>query len=524
MRYTNPGRCMGKAIVYCGDCGKSLFEEDFVKGRAHTHESGPYCVQCRPRPAPTPGAVVQQGSSARLRAISAGPSSTARIPKPPSTTRLPAPPSSTRRSAASSSGGSPKALVLGGVLAGIAVLAILIVALSGGGKNSPRPGTPAVQARPPSSPAVDPDKDKIEREMRERRGREEASKLDSFLSQIRAMVKDTPRPQERRVEIEGMLSSAEKSAGPRRAEIDALRAEFAARIKETEQREQAERFELALSQIRDLMRGNLRDAERRAEVEKLLAEAGKEAGPRRSEIDALRAEFARKSEAAAKRQDLLGWWRLDGNAEDSSGLGFHGKVKGAKTVPGKIGQALWFGGESDVVTLPSDFELNRIQEESYTVMAWLRPEDVPPGIRDEDNKSYYAVIIKEGMHIGLSYLREQTFEMCHWAVNTTGGGVKGRKSYPPGSWHHAAGTVDRPAGKTALYVNGIREGETTWPAGKATHPYGNKPWRIGHAMPGAKEWAWPAKGAIDDVRLYGRALLEEEIRKVYEAGLAGREN
>ncbi len=39
----------------------------------------------------------------------------------------------------------------------------------------------------------------------------------------------------------------------------------------------------------------------------------------------------------------------------------------------------------------------------------------------------------------------------------------------------------------------------------------------------ASSCAWPARGAVDDVRIYDRALEEVEILRLYEAGLAGRD-
>ena len=54
---------MGRPIVYCGICGKSLREVDFSKGRAHVVDNAAFCVDCRlvpemfedlPQPAPQP--------------------------------------------------------------------------------------------------------------------------------------------------------------------------------------------------------------------------------------------------------------------------------------------------------------------------------------------------------------------------------------------------------------------------------------------------------------------------------------
>jgi hypothetical protein len=353
--------------------------------------------------------------------------------------------------------------------------------------------------------------------MRERRERDEAARLDGFLAQIRTLIKDTPRPQERRAEIEGMLAAAEKTAGPRPA-VETLRAECFKRFEEAGKAEQAAPL---VAQVEEALLDARRLRQRRKEIEGLISEVEK-AGARTVAED-LRARAAKAFEEADRRGDLLGHWRLDGDARDSSGLGFHGKLKGTKTVPGKIGQALWFNGEDDVVDLPNSPELDRIQEESYTVMAWFRPEDVPPGVKEEDNKSWYTVVIKQGMHIGLSYKNSRQFEMGHWGARDTRAIAMTEATFPPGSWYHLAGVVDRPEGKTRIHVNGVMNGTTPWPAGLASRPFGRIIWRIGHAGPGWKEWAWPAKGTIDDVRFYCRAFAAEEVRRIYEAGLAGRD-
>jgi hypothetical protein len=42
------------------------------------------------------------------------------------------------------------------------------------------------------------------------------------------------------------------------------------------------------------------------------------------------------------------------------------------------------------------------------------------------------------------------------------------------------------------------------------------------AAPGAKTYAYPAKGVIDDVRLYRRALTAQEIADLAKAASAAR--
>jgi hypothetical protein len=511
---------MGKAIVYCGDCGKSLFEEDFARGKAHVLESVPYCAGCRPLPAPpaAPPASLQS-TSTRLKALKASPSSTTRIPKPPSTTKVPVPPSSTRRMAAPSPGGGSGILIAAGVLGGLAVLG-LVIALSGGGKSPPSPpppaaGAPSETARTPSPPppAAAADRDMVEREMRERKEHEEAAKLEGFIAQIRTLIRETSDIRDRRAEIEGMIAAAEKMTGSRRAGTDDLRALLAARIKEADDREKSGP---RVEKVREALADARRLRQRRPEIEGLIAEVEKAGG--RIEAEGLRTQAAKAFAEAERRGDLLGHWKLDGNAEDSSGLGFHGKARGTKTVPGKIGEALWFDGQDAVVELPAVPELNQIQENGYTVMAWYRPDNLPTGVKEEDNDSWYAIVIKQGMHIGLSFQKNGGIEMGHWAQKDIRAIAVSQKPLRIGEWQHVAGTVDRAGGRTSVYIDGALDATASWAAGAASRPFGNTPWRIGHAAPGWKEWAWPGKGAIDDVRLYGRALTAEEIRKIRESG------
>ena len=39
---------VGKQILYCGDCGKVLKEEDFERLKAGYLQNSPYCIQCCP--------------------------------------------------------------------------------------------------------------------------------------------------------------------------------------------------------------------------------------------------------------------------------------------------------------------------------------------------------------------------------------------------------------------------------------------------------------------------------------------
>jgi hypothetical protein len=165
--------------------------------------------------------------------------------------------------------------------------------------------------------------------------------------------------------------------------------------------------------------------------------------------------------------------------------------------------------------------LTDVQEESYTLAAWFRPLSTPPGTGTA-NTARYAVIIKEGHHLGLSYNNAQRFEMDHWLtgnVLVTAGGLS--TAYPPGQFYHVAGVVNRSAGSVAIYVNGQLAGTTSYTPNTAARNYGGNRWRFGIANPGAGNNRWHAHGVIDDARIYNRALCDDEILALYEQGSGG---
>lgn len=157
---------MGKQILYCADCGRSLYEEDFRKRRAQLAEKVPYCSRCRPLPPeadPPPAAA--PGETPR--------SGTGRVPKadrPPTARGVRAP----ARSGAA----------IGAAAAAVAVFVVVIAIASSGGRPDPVPRTahrePATPPLPPPDPAAEERARKAEVERfqakaeRERRGKAEA--------------------------------------------------------------------------------------------------------------------------------------------------------------------------------------------------------------------------------------------------------------------------------------------------------------------------------------------------------------
>jgi RNA polymerase sigma factor (sigma-70 family) len=236
--------------------------------------------------------------------------------------------------------------------------------------------------------------------------------------------------------------------------------------------------------------------------------------------------FDREDSPFPMTSDLMGHWKLDeekgaASAADSAGKANGKVVGGAAFAAGKIGGGLKLDGKGGHVELPNTDELDKLQEGSFSLAAWFKPENAPPGA-DSDNDASYGIITKTGWHLGLCYTNEKKFTMTHWLAGEkpeepiwTGTGAWDQ-DYEPGQWYHVVGTVDRAGGKVAIYLDGELKNTLEFTPNAAPRKYDKETWKIGIGSPGAKNWSWPAKGSIDDVRVYGRALSAADVKTLYE--------
>ncbi len=78
-------------------------------------------------------------------------------------------------------------------------------------------------------------------------------------------------------------------------------------------------------------------------------------------------------------------------------------------------------------------------------------------------------------------------------------------------WYHFAATFV--SGNSKIYLNGALNNSSTW--GITTLPLASaRILRIGENQPGGDEYF---NGIIDEVRIYNRALSDQEIKALYEA-------
>lgn len=210
---------------------------------------------------------------------------------------------------------------------------------------------------------------------------------------------------------------------------------------------------------------------------------------------------------AARSNGLVAHWQFDEGqgtrARDSAG-GHDGNIEGAKWTSGHRGSALSFDGQDDHVLIGNPDALNFDGE--ITMAALIRPLEIP-------SENMYANIIAHMSQRDPAndlYLR-LTNSQRYGVAGYTGNHQPCEKPVPRedvGNWVHLAGVYDGQSWH--LYRNGA-------PFASRRTQYGSMKvegdWTIGASCRGDRYY----RGDIDDVRIYNRALTEEEIAKLAAA-------
>jgi len=199
---------------------------------------------------------------------------------------------------------------------------------------------------------------------------------------------------------------------------------------------------------------------------------------------------------------LSGHFAFEGNANDSSGTR-NGVLVGSPTfAAGRTGQAIQLDGVADYVHIEGSYDLP-----TYSAALWFR---VDGGTGERDLLSIYD---SDGAHGVLLELRGNgTLRFLHRAPLGTSGGtdIYSTATVDDGAWHHAG--IVRTAQTCTLYINGEVAGTAD-----DGNEFGQVLQNITIGVLKHDSLSRYFPGAIDEVRLYGRALSHGEM-----AWLAGR--
>jgi len=201
--------------------------------------------------------------------------------------------------------------------------------------------------------------------------------------------------------------------------------------------------------------------------------------------------------------NLIGWWKLDGDTLDYSGLGNDGIASGNSTfVAGTVGSgALDVDGTDAYVSVPSSSSLQLTS--ALTIAGWIKADswdsgnDVDPIARKgEGNPNNYQLAVVDGR--ATLYLD---------GGEADDDGFEGNTPLNTGQWYHIAATWD---GLTVrIYVDGVVDNDPSDLRGD-TLGTDTRPFYIG-----GRSGADLFDGTLDDIRIYNRALSDAQASGLF---------
>jgi hypothetical protein len=212
---------------------------------------------------------------------------------------------------------------------------------------------------------------------------------------------------------------------------------------------------------------------------------------------------------------LVAYYPFNGNADDEDAGEHPGRVLGATPTEDRFGRpnhAYSFDGIDDeiVIDLPPQLE-----PKAFTLSLWVRlaRDQAPPGWEDIADGGVELSDPIIGQDDGYAV---RCFQLCLMGRKLLWHRLNEYHSVVTGwelradRWYHVAASYD--GAEHHLFVDGEEEGTAAPGILKLN---GCEPIRIGSKgdeLVGERTFF---EGAIDDIRLYGRALTEEEIRALF---------
>jgi maltose/maltodextrin transport system substrate-binding protein len=217
------------------------------------------------------------------------------------------------------------------------------------------------------------------------------------------------------------------------------------------------------------------------------------------------------AESRLETEGLVGHWKLDegfGTAiNDSSGSGNHGTLTGGSWVTGKVGShAVAFDGSNGKIEIPHHSSIKPAN--AITVAVWVKS--------NQPSWNNTCVLFTKSNSGGgaISLYAERAVVTCYLTTTGGTGGPSTGAFEPVGDikeWHHYALTFDGKIIKA--YSDGsLKDTRNLSHAGTIAYDVKNLPLYIGVLESKAID------GALDDIRIYNRALSESEIATLAALG------
>jgi uncharacterized repeat protein (TIGR03806 family) len=196
---------------------------------------------------------------------------------------------------------------------------------------------------------------------------------------------------------------------------------------------------------------------------------------------------------------LVGWYKFEGNAQDSSGQGNHGTAGGGFSyVAGTVGaSAINFNGTDGYVQIP------RSVSNDFTLALWVKTTTTGGGSQWWAGKGLLdGEMAGSQSDFGMSLVGAK----AAFGVGNPDTTIASTTSINDGNWHHVAATRDSLSGEVRLYIDGLLENSLVTAATGTRAP---TDLRIGSIRSGVP--AGFLAGSVDDARIYNYVMNANEI-------------
>ncbi len=205
-------------------------------------------------------------------------------------------------------------------------------------------------------------------------------------------------------------------------------------------------------------------------------------------------------------QRLVGWWKLDGNLNDSINEVIAGAAAhdGTSADPnfvavGKDGGALqFFGGTDDIVTVSNSVDFFNFYPRGYTVSVWV---NMPP----KTGADWGSFVSKQQREAGADWkgfiLTHQPAGQAVHTLRQSFGDLGSGTDVDDNNWHLVTGTYNAATKVGKVYVDGALKGQTTNTGAVETNP---RALIFGEEV--STSTISPYIGLLDDIRIWSYPL------------------
>lgn len=213
---------------------------------------------------------------------------------------------------------------------------------------------------------------------------------------------------------------------------------------------------------------------------------------------------------------------MNGNAQDNSGNNNHGTVNGATLTSDRFGNAnsaYYFNGTNNSIVVPGSTSLDSIEiKDELTISAWCRVDgwynnfnvfSIVNKYNTTSDWGWDYTIQSPSSSNGQMFIANYPVTMSYYTYTTTGATTLGQWDFYTVTFSKANSVFK--AYKNAVLINSVATNSMQLESTNNGTLY------IGYSPggPGANEYA---KGCIDELKIFSRALNASEITSLYNGG------